>query len=443
VLAAGTMFVVLIMDRKARAAPRSRMLITLAFTDFLFAVSDTGYFANMLAHSQIQLADIGYEGPLSQQVLLFWWFLTTCASWLWTAFIAEHIVFVSINEGHVSMETEHEREGMYYKLWIGIMILGGVPALAFFSWGPGQFYERTVAPDGQFRNGDTIGYWAIPFVFLCASMFWVGICLCRLVVASARRNRLQTSSRSGRYARQMIWFLAAFMALTISQLIQYRVLLQRQTPSDTLAYAAYTASFLPVANAFIWGFSPSCAIRCILISCYGVQSKGDYQRRGEPGLRSKLANAMRPQPTRENELGMGLLVNDSLGSNPSLVPRSSNWGKRLHSTSTTPKEGTASHQSPVLDAIPRHKICLQVSKNVRGLVLAADAHIHTTPLSPFLCLLISFSPCVSPKPFCLSVSLYFSLDLYLVAAGVNRQRCFWHCLQGNLRQQQRGCERDW
>jgi hypothetical protein len=134
-LSSGTMLYVLVTDARARASPRTRMLITLAAIDFAFSITEICHFSNMIGNPTIDLGNIGYRWPLSQQVLLFWWFLTTCASWLWTAFIAEHIVFVATSGAKANLEDELKREKMYYIIWSGMMLCFGVPAFGYFSWG--------------------------------------------------------------------------------------------------------------------------------------------------------------------------------------------------------------------------------------------------------------------------------------------------------------------
>ena len=116
------MFALLITDSESRMKVRLRMLMWLAFQDSLAGICGLGYINNMDRYPDMSLNDID-EWPVSQQVwnglLVFW----TWGSYMWTACIATHAVFLVRHKGSAGNPpqrrplTEAHMERRYCVAW--------------------------------------------------------------------------------------------------------------------------------------------------------------------------------------------------------------------------------------------------------------------------------------------------------------------------------------
>lgn len=257
-LASGIMSWLLLGDSEARTQVRPRMLMYLAVTDFLYSLTSIIWSINIYANRGISLGDTPLW-PASQQGLNFAYQFFGNASWMWTAMISEHIVYVVRTDVLPNSEAEVRRERLYHIAQFLAMVFVFTPCSVYTYWGKDQW----------FRKGHHVGGVGIfQFVFLLVIMLWILGCVCRVMVLRMQQSQTSRSPASklmtDKYVRQMQRFLFAFVTLTVGQLLYVvHVLVLGETASVALRWILRTQFFLPFFNAILWGLSRSCLETCI------------------------------------------------------------------------------------------------------------------------------------------------------------------------------------
>ena len=259
-IAAATMLFVMASDVKLRSEVRPRMLIQLAFLDTIFSIAAVAYHVNAAVRTSSfkALGRLGLETPVDLQLFFFLWYVTAMASWIWTVFIADLLMFVTIqNKGGTRKKEEAIRWQWYNIAWSVLMAIFCI-AFACVDWAPDMLYTANSKTGQTFVLG--------VYTFGC----WVWIIFCGV---GTLLHHAQKPSETSQFLRQMLWFLIAFISLNFAH---WFLVFQKKKLSPTLGYAVYLGNYLPLANALIWGFNRTCAMRCVDI----VTQRSDAEKVG-------------------------------------------------------------------------------------------------------------------------------------------------------------------